>query len=293
MSANERLPKGTEALVIGVMETANHSEFEAINFAMEDQDSTISAVEGHNVKIESDEGPNMRFATTQWTLVCAAGAETSAESQLALETLCKRYWHPLYAFIRRRGYSAEQAEDLTQAFFERLLSRKTLKNADPQLGRFRSYLLRALKHFLAYSEEHDHAAKRGGYRGAVSLDEFKADQHNCADLIEQVSPDRAFDRQWAITLLNFAFEKLRNECVVNGKEELFERLHSCLTGENSDARYRQIAQEFKMTEGAVKAAAHRLRQKYRQLVRIAIGETVSSPDEINDEIRHLFTVLKS
>lgn len=235
----------------------------------------------------------MRFATTQWTLVAAAGAETSAESRTALETLCKRYWRPLYVFIRRRGYPAEQAEDLTQAFFARLLSSKTLKNADPQLGRFRTYLLGALKHFLANSEEHDHAIKRGGHRQAVSLNEFEADRHYCAELVDQLPPDRAFDRQWAITLLNFAFEKLRNECIVNGKETLFERLHSCLTGVDSEARYRQIAQELAMSEGAVKAAAHRLRQKYRQLVRSAIGETVRSPDEINDEIRHLFIVLKS
>lgn len=234
-----------------------------------------------------------RFTTTQWGLVAAAAAPTNAESRAALAELCARYWYPLYAYIRHRGYLPSEAEDLTQAFFAMLLEKRTLKRADPSRGRFRSYLLGTLKHFLAGDTARARVAKRGGGRRPISLDAGDAEGRLRVDPVDRQSPDRLFDRHWALTVLNLTLTELRDQYVREGKQQLFERLQPCLAGRDPDVTYQQLATELGMTEGAVKVAMHRLRRRYGELVRRQIAHTVPSLADIDDEIRQLFTALRA
>ena len=233
-----------------------------------------------------------RFKTTQWGLVAAA-AQTGAESRAALATLCEIYWRPLYAYLRRGGHSADEAEDLTQGFFAMLLETRTLKNADPHLGRFRSYLLGALQHFLSNESNRAHRVKRGRGWRLISLDRAEEETRLHRELMDEHSPERLFDRQWGLTILKLALEDLREHFVHEGKGHLFCRLQPCLAREDSQIKYRQLGVELQMSEGAVKVAMHRMRRKYRQLLREQIGRTVRSPEEIDDEIRHLFVALRA
>jgi RNA polymerase sigma-70 factor (ECF subfamily) len=224
--------------------------------------------------------------------VAAAGAQTTIASRQALATLCEQYWYPLYAFIRRRGHPRDEAEDLTQAFFAMLLEKNTLKHADPQRGRFRSYLLGTLRNFLANEWDRSQAIKRGGGRKPVSMDAASAEGRLGIEPHIDQSPEHFFDRQWALTVLNLAMELLRIQSRKNGKEAIFDRLQTCLVGEESELNYQQIGDELGMTEGAVKVAVYRLRAKYRELIREQIAQTLDSQDEIDDEIRHLFEALR-
>lgn len=232
------------------------------------------------------------FKTTQWALVAAAGSEGTAEARSALATLCEIYWRPLYAYVRRQGYLMYEAEDLTQGFFARLLTSDMLKTADPDLGRFRSYLLGALKHFLMNESARDHAAKRGGRQKFISLDVNDAERMLDRELIEARSAEDEFDRQWALTLINCALDRLREEFVRAGKAGLFGHFQTYLTRTDSPTSYRELGQELGMSETAVKVAIHRMRRRYRQLVRLEIGRTVQSPVEIDEEVRDLFAALR-
>ncbi len=237
-----------------------------------------------------------RFATTHWSVVRAAGHPASPGYRQALETLCKTYWFPLYAYMRRHGYERHDAEDYTQEFFTRLLDKHALRVADPKQGRFRSFLLAALKHFLANERDRIRAKKRGGGRKALSLD-FEDAEGKYALVapafagVDRLSPDKLFERSWALTVLDQVMAQLQAEMAGAGKQRLFEHLKGYLTGDIAPVSYSEMAGKLDMTEGAVKVAVHRLRKRYRQLLRDQIAQTVSSEDQIQQEIRDLLTAL--
>ena len=241
-----------------------------------------------------DAGPR-HFATTRWTLVAAAGKTTTPEARHALSELCRLYWYPLYAFVRRRGYDADEALDLTQGFFTRLIEKNDLAAADPARGRFRSWLLASVKHFLANEWDRATAQKRGGGRAvfSIDIDPDDAERRYRHEPSHSLTPERIFDRRWALTMLEQALEGLKAECDREGKAELFEALRPTLTGDSGGdaAPYRDVADRLGMTEGAVKVSAHRLRRQYRELLRRNIAETVDGPDGVDDEIRDLFAAL--
>ncbi len=230
-----------------------------------------------------------RFATTQWSLVLAARDGTDSEARLALEALCEAYWYPLYAHVRRRGHSADEAPDLTQAFFADLLGRDFLGRVDQSRGRFRSFLLASLEHFLSRERDKAYTLKKGGGRVALSLDTREAEDRYQHEPEDQLTPDRAFERRWGLTVLERTMERLRAEA--SGQSERFDRFRLFLTG-SGGAHYREVASDLGMTETAVKAAVHRLRQRYGQLLRQEIADTVADPAEVDDEVRYLLGVLQ-
>jgi RNA polymerase sigma factor (sigma-70 family) len=231
------------------------------------------------------------FATTHWSLVLAAGHGSRPDAATALATLCEAYWHPLYYYVRRRGYRAEEAQDLTQAFFAKLLEKGYLKVADPDRGRFRSFLLVSLNHFLANEWDRARAKKRGGK--VLSLDIEGAESRYSLEPADDLTAEKLFERRWAMTLLDLVLARLREEFAREGRERVFERLKDFLGGAAADAPYRQAAADLGMTEAAVKMAVHRLRRQYRRLLRAQIAQTVASPEQVDDEIRHLFAALES
>ncbi len=233
-------------------------------------------------------GPS-RFPTTRWTLVVAAGDPQRKEARSALVDLCENYWYPLYAYLRRRGYSADEAQDLTQEFFVRLLEGRYLDRADPEKGRFRSFILTSLKFFVADDGDRQRALKRGG--GAVVPLEFSSGEERYQrEPAHDETPERIFERRWALGLLDRVVERLRNEFVQHGHPEHFERLKVFLLGQ-SDAPYAVLAREMNTSEGALKVAVHRLRKRYRELFRQEIAETVADPAEVESELRYLAGVL--
>jgi RNA polymerase sigma-70 factor (ECF subfamily) len=223
--------------------------------------------------------------------VLAAGHDRSPVGQAALETLCRAYWYPLYAYVRRQGHSPEDAQDLTQDFFTRFLEHNYFKLANPARGRFRTFLLTALKHFLANEWRKAHCAKRGRGQTAISLDATEAEQRFVAKPVEQSSPEILYERRWAATLLERVLETLREEYVTADKGWQFEELKGGLWGGSSVATYADIAVRRGTTEPAIKTAAHRLRQRYRELLRAEIAHTVEGPHEVDEELRHLATVI--
>jgi RNA polymerase sigma factor (sigma-70 family) len=223
-------------------------------------------------------------------MVLAAGANlSSAGAREALATLCETYWYPLYGFLRSRGYSAEDAQDLTQAFFVRVLEKHTIGHADPARGRFRSFLLTALKNFAANEHDKEIAGKRGGGVPIVSLEFEGAEGRFQLEPPSDETPERVFDRRWALTLLDRVMSRLKAEGVRAGKKSQFEGLKTYLTGDQPQLTYAQTATELGISEGAAKVAVHRLRRHFRDLVRDEIAQTVSSPEEIDDELRHLWS----
>ena len=228
-----------------------------------------------------------RFHTTHWSVVLAAG-DTSAESRAALEELCSTYWRPVYHFIRRQGHSADEAQDLTQGFFAEFLRRRDVERLDPARGRFRSYLLRAVKHFLANERAHRRALKRGGDAPLLPLDDAAVG----IDRGDARTPQSDYERQWALAVLRRALERLRDEQVDRGRHELFERLKPTLSGERVEGGYAGVAKALSLTTVAVKVAAHRLRKRYGELLLEEVAHTVSLPQEIEDELRHLFRALE-
>ncbi len=234
-----------------------------------------------------------RFASTRWSLVAAAGQGPSPEAQEALATLCQVYWYPLYAYARRRLAKIEDAQDLTQEFFAQLLEKDYLQAADPKRGKFRSFLLTAFKHFLAKEHDRANAQKRGGGRHILPLD-FQAGEHRYhLEPADQATADTIYERRWALTLLEQALTQLRLEFTGAGKQQLFEKLKGTLTGDGSAEPYAQIAVELAMSEQAVKVAVHRLRQRYKELLRAEIAQTVATTEEIDDELRDLFSAVRS
>jgi RNA polymerase sigma-70 factor (ECF subfamily) len=221
--------------------------------------------------------------------VLSAQDKGSPRSVEALESLCRTYWYPLYAFVRRQGHSPHDAQDLTQGFFARLLEKDYLKTADSEKGKFRTFLLVALKRFLADEWDRQHAQKRGGFAPIVSIDQELAESRFAAELSHRLQPDVLFDRQWAMTLVERVMARLQEEYLVSGRARLFEYLRSCLVKDESALPYAEIATQLSLTEAAVKMAVHRLRSRYREILHTEIADTVSAPEEIEGEIRHLFS----
>lgn len=229
--------------------------------------------------------------TTHWSLVQSAGRKSSPTGRQALETLCRLYWPPLYAYIRRCGINAVEAEDLTQAFFAELLDKDYLLQASPERGRFRSFLLAACQHFLSKQWAKARAQKRGGGRARLSLDFAQAEQRLALEPAVSTTPQQEYERQWAITLLRQVLAQLEQEFTRSGKGELFAALKPLLLGEHDGSIYATAAAELAITVAAAKMAASRLRGRYRQLLREAIAQTVSTPEDVDDEIRRLFAAL--
>jgi RNA polymerase sigma-70 factor (ECF subfamily) len=233
-------------------------------------------------------GPS-EFPTTRWTLVVAASDPKRKEFRSALASLCENYWYPLYAYLRRRGYPADQAQDLTQEFFIRVLEGRYLDRADPEKGRFRAFLLTSLKFFVADEEDRNRAQKRGG--GALLPLEFSCGEERYQrEPAHDETPERIFERRWALSVLDRVVEKLRDEFVRHGRAEHFERLKVFLLG-RSDAPYVALAHELNTSEGALKVAIHRLRKRYRELFRQEIADTVADTAEVESELRFLAAVL--
>ena len=232
------------------------------------------------------------FATTHWSVVLSAQDKGSPRSAEALESLCRAYWYPLYAYARRAGHSPADAEDLTQGFFARLLERDYLKSAAPNKGRFRTFLLVALKRYSADEWDRQHAQKRGGFAPIISIDQGSAEARFASEPAHHLQPDVLFDRQWARTLLERTLSRLQDEYVGSGRAKLFELLRGCLAGEESASPYAELAARLDLTQPAVKMAVHRLRARYREILTAEIAQTVSSPEEVEEEIRHLFSAFE-
>ncbi len=231
------------------------------------------------------------FVTTHWSVVLSAREKGSSASRQALETLCRSYWYPLYVYVRRQGYPAEEAQDLTQEFFSRLLAKDYLKSVDREKGRFRSFLLVALKRFLINEWEKARAQKRGGGQAALSLDTSVAEDRYRIEPADEMTADRVYERRWALTLLDQTMARLRAEFEQAGKRDEFDHLKIFLTAGRGDVSYRQLAEDLAMGEGALRVAVHRMRRRFRELFRDEIAQTVASQDEIEEEVRHLMSVL--
>ena len=215
----------------------------------------------------------------------------SPQAQQALETLCGNYWYPLYAYVRRQGHSAHDAQDLTQAFFARLLEKNYLGDVQREKGRFRSFLLASLKHFLANEWDREQALKRGGGKRLIALDEDSAESRYKLEPKDEVSADKIYERRWALTLLDQVLAKLRGEFEKDGKLDQFETLKQYLSAGRTSVSYAQAGDKLGMNEGAIKVAVHRLRKRYRELLRAEIAQTVATASEVEAEIRYLFAAL--
>ncbi len=234
-----------------------------------------------------------QFTTTHWSAVLEAGKGDSPAALAALEELCRTYWYPLYAFVRRQGHSPEEAEDLTQSFFERLLEKDYVKLANPARGKFRSFLLSALKNFLTNEWARSTQQKRGGGRALLSWDQASAEGRYQMEPIDELTPEKTFEKQWAMTLLEQVLSRLKQEQVAAGREHFFEEVKSRLWGEKAPMGYAALAGEFELTETALKVAVHRLRLRYRELLREEIGRTVANPLEVREEMEALVSVLRT
>lgn len=233
----------------------------------------------------------MSFNTTQWTLVVAAGDSMHPGSSEALADLCQSYWYPLYAYLRRRGYPQEEAEDLVQGFFAQLLDKKYIKAADKERGRFRSFLLASLKNFAANEWDKKTAQKRGGATTTLSLDFETAEGRYHIEPADERTPEQVFERGWATAQLEQVLERMRSDTEEEGDVERFEAFKGFLTGE-SDLKYKDVAEQLGMSEGAVKVAVHRLRQRFGAMLRDEVARTLNDPNDVDDEIRHLFAAFE-
>ena len=231
------------------------------------------------------------FTTTHWSVVLAAGQQDSPQASEALETLCRAYWYPLYLYVRRRGYGPEDAQDLTQDFFARFLEKGSFNLADPSRGRFRTFLLKSLQHFLADDWKRAHRAKRGGGTVELPLDGVVAEARYAAELTDTRSPERAYEQRWALTLLEQVLGRMREDYARVGKARLFEALQDFLWGSDGSVSYAALAQDLATTEGALRVAVHRLREHYRDRLRAEVVQTVSSPGEVDAELRYLIGVI--
>jgi RNA polymerase sigma-70 factor (ECF subfamily) len=230
------------------------------------------------------------FATTHWSVVLAAGGDTS-RARIAIARLCGIYWYPLYAFARRMGLTPHDAEDATQGCLAHLVHTDALATVAREKGRFRSFLLAALKNFLSHERERAAALKRGGGERAIELDGLEAEARYALEPADELSPDRLFDRRWALAVLEQAQERLRSEYESAGKVALFDALRPTLGGSRSGIAYAEIAVTLKMSEGAVKVAVHRLRDRYRLVLRSVVADTVAAPADVDAELRHLIEAL--
>jgi len=241
---------------------------------------------------QADQSPSSGgFAATHWSVVLSAarGSETP-RAAAAMAELCRIYWYPLYAYVRRRGYDTHEAEDLTQEYFARLLAKNYLADVDRRKGKFRAFLLAAMKHFLADEWDRSRAQKRGGGKTIVPLDGAYADSRYSREPAHDLTPEKLYERQWAIAVLQQVLARLRTEFVAEEKATLFDRLEPFLMGDSATTQA-QAAAELGMTENAVKKAVHRLRRRFRQELRDEIAHTVASPEEIDEEIQYLMRCL--
>ena len=229
-----------------------------------------------------------QFTTTHWSVVLAARRCDSPQATEALETLCRAYWYPLYAFVRRQGHNSEDAQDLTQGFFAHLLRKDFLSGVAPEKGRFRSFLLACLKHFLTDEWEKARTAKRGGASPPLLLDLEHAEERYQLEARVEVDAQSLYERRWALDLLDHVLDRLRHEAVASSKIAVFDQLQGCLLGEQPTETYAQLGAKLGLSETAVKVTVHRLRQRYRELLREEIAQTRTSPDGIEQEMRYLF-----
>ena len=238
------------------------------------------------------QGRGAQFTPTHWSVVlAAAGQADTVHARDALEKLCRNYWLPIYVFVRRQGHAAHDAQDLTQEFFARLLEKNFLASVQRDKGRFRSFLLASVKHFLANEWDKARAQKRGGGQVPISIDAEVAENSFGLEAVNTLTADRIFERRWALALLDLVLRRLRAEYTRDGKEKQFNELKSTLTEGSRTVSYAEIATRLGTSEGAVKVAVHRLRQRYRELLRGEIADTIADPGEIDDEIRNLFAAL--
>lgn len=239
----------------------------------------------------SKAGPE-QFTTTHWTLVLAAVARHEPTGAEAFARLCERYYPPLYGYLRRRGHAPEDAQDLIQGFLTQVLEKDVLRHADPARGRFRAFLLTSLKHHAANVHVRATAAKRGG-GSLVSLELAEAERRYCREPRHVVTPERLYDRRWALTLVEGALAALRAEFRTAGREPFFDAVRGHLIGEGDAAPYREIGERFGMTEPAMKVSVHRMRRRYRDLLRTMVAETVADEGDVDDELRFLMSVLRA
>jgi RNA polymerase sigma-70 factor (ECF subfamily) len=233
------------------------------------------------------------FASTHWSMVLAARGGDGPGVDAALAALCQAYWYPLYAYARRRGYGADDAQDLTQGFFTQLIDKHYLDAADSERGRFRAFLLTAFKRFLYREQHHALAEKRGGRRGILPLDFERGESRFLCEPVTTATAESIFERQWALTLLERAMTQLRAEFEDAGKRDGFEQLKVFLTGETGAPSYQEVASALGTTEGAVKVAVHRLRRRFRDILLAEIAQTVAAPPDVDDELRQLFAAVRS
>jgi RNA polymerase sigma-70 factor (ECF subfamily) len=231
------------------------------------------------------------FNSTHWSRVVLAAQANSPEGDSALAELCRVYWQPLYFFVRRQGQNPEDAQDLVQGFFARLLEKKYLKDADREKGKFRSFLLVAFKRFMADERDRANRLKRGGGQPTLSLDAGSAESCYVTEPADQMTPERIFDQRWAMALLEQIRTRLKGEFTADGKARVFEELRVFLSGEKVETSYAEVGQRLGLGESNVKVTVHRLRQRYRELLREEIGKTVASPEAVNEEIKALFSAL--
>ena len=234
-----------------------------------------------------EQSSHQHFATTHWSLVLEAGRRSAPEADAALEMLCRAYWFPLYAFARRRGYSPDDAADLTQEFFSRLIEKSFLESANPERGRFRTFLLTIFQRFLAKEFDRSQAIKRGGGLTHLSIDFDDGEMRYAGGLTDEQTPERIFERQWALTLLQRVVDQLRTEYRSKGKGKMFEQCRSFLVGSAAAIGAAETARKLNMTEGALRVAIHRLRERYRELLRIEVAGTIADETTIEDELLQL------
>lgn len=246
---------------------------------------------GHTSKASPDE-PRW-FATTHWSVVLAASRDSSADAQEPLEKLCRTYWPPLYAFVRRQGHDEQDAQDLTQEFFARLLGKKSLRSVNPDKGKFRSFLLASMKHFLANEWDRKNRLKRGGGTVTISLDDESAESSYLAATAHELTPEKVYDRRWAQTVVEQVLTRLRREFGTGEKASRFEALKGCLLVEPDAVSYAELAGKLQLTEAGVRSAVFRLRHRFREVFRNEIAHTVATVEDIDEEIRHLLAALGS
>jgi RNA polymerase sigma factor (sigma-70 family) len=234
---------------------------------------------------------NHWFTTTHWSVVLAAGHSSVPDAREALERLCRTYWYPLYGFVRRQGHGSHDAQDLTQGFFAALLENRGLSVADPERGRFRSFLLARLKNFLSDERKKKNAQKRGGGQPVLSLDADVAEERYRSEPVEEMTPELIFDQRWAVAVMEQSVGKLRSEYGRADRAELFEHLKDFQLGQEDSRSYTEVARRLSLSEAAVKSAIFRLRQRHRELLRQEIAETVATPADIDEEIRYLVSML--
>src|SRR5687767_6683655 len=235
--------------------------------------------------------PPTRFETTQWSLVLAAGHGGEATAERALAHLCAVYWYPVFAFVRRKGHSPEDAQDLTQGFFARLIEKGDLGDADRTRGRFRSFLLTACQHYLANEHDRIRTQKRGGGQTPVPIDVATAEHRYERALSHNETPERLYDRQWALTLLDSVFQGLRTEYAENGKQEMFDRLKDFVTADDDAGTHAEAAKDLGTSAGAIKVAVHRMRRRFREELLRRVADTLGPGQDVDDEIRHLLETL--